>query len=183
MAESFLFNLFLVLIIGFAVAFDIREKRIPNWLILLAMTGGILLNAWKGIPHLFESILGLVLGIGILIVPFALGWLGAGDVKLLGALGAILGVKWVPRLFFYSALLGGLLALISIALSRGISLKVFKGAWLDFKLLIMSQGAVLPETISDRARKKVATVPFGVAIGFGALIAFYMDPKGEWAGF
>lgn len=182
MGESLFFDLFLILFIGFSIGFDVWEKRIPNRLVLLGLIGGILFSAFKGLPQLIESILGLGLGAGILILPFALRWLGAGDVKFFGALGAILGVKWVPRIFFYSALLGGLLALIVIVLGRGINLKAFRGAWLDVKLFIMSLGVVRPKA-SGEARKKVITVPYGVAIGLGTLVAFYVDPKGEWAGF
>lgn len=182
MAEIFLFNLFLVLVIAFAVGFDIREKRIPNALILLGITGGMLLNTWEGVPQLVDSFLGLSLGVGILIIPFAFGWLGAGDVKFLGAVGAILGVQLVPRVFFYSAVLGGVLALVSIVYG-GIRLKVFKTAWNELKLLIMSRGAVWPERLNHRVSKGARSIPFGVAIGLGTLVAVYLDPRGEWAGF
>jgi len=144
------------------------------------MTAGVFFNAWRGAPQLFHSLLGLGLGLGILILPFAFGWLGAGDVKFFGAVGAILGVKLVPRIFFYSALLGGVLAVISIAF-RGMSLRIFKTAWWDLKLLVASRGAVLPESVTEQNRND--TVPYGVAIGLGTLAAFYLDPLGEWAGF
>src|SRR4051812_25032563 len=98
------FDLFLVFFLGLAAGFDLRERRIPNWLILGALTGGILLNCWRGTPQLLTSLEGLGLGIGIFLIPFALGWLGAGDVKLLGAVGAVLGSQWLPRVIFYSAL-------------------------------------------------------------------------------
>ncbi|MGH7771573.1 MAG: A24 family peptidase [Candidatus Binatia bacterium] len=173
-------DFFLVLFTVFSVGFDIGSRRIPNWLILLGISWGILVNAWKG--DLFNSFLGLGLGIGILIIPFALGWLGAGDVKLLGAIGAILGVKWLPRVFFYSALVGGLLAIMSI-FTKGMNPKAFKDALYDFKLMIMSRGAVLPDTVNERRMKGARTVPYGVAIGLGTLVAFYVDPRGEWAGF
>ncbi len=174
------FDLFLVFFLGLAAGFDLRERRIPNWLVLFALTGGILLNL--GMPQLLNSLEGFGLGIGIFLLPFALGWLGAGDVKLLGAVGAVLGVQWLPRVIFYSALAGGVSALVAIAL-RGMDLKVFKGAWRDFTLLIMSQGAVLPETVSERGRGGARTIPYGVAIVCGTLMAFYVDPTGDWAGF
>jgi len=176
------FDLFLVFFLGFAAGFDLRERRIPNWLVLFALTGGILLNFWRGMPQLLNSLEGFGLGVGIFLIPFALGWLGAGDVKLLGAVGAVLGAHWLPRVIFYSALVGGVFALAAIAL-RGMDLKVVKGAWRDFTLLIMSQGTVLPETVSERGRGGVRTIPYGVAIVCGTLMAFYVDPTGDWAGF
>jgi prepilin peptidase CpaA len=182
MSEGLLFDLFLILFIVFSMGFDAREKRIPNWLVFPGMAGGILLNASKGNPYLIHSLLGLGLASGILILPFALGWMGGGDVKFLGALGAILGVTWVPHLFFYSALLGGLLALVSIV-HRGMNLSAFQESWWDFKLLITSRGAVLPERVSDRVLKGAHTIPYGIAIGLGTLVAFYVDPRGQWSGF
>ena len=177
------FDLFLLVFIGLSVGFDITEKRIPNRLILVAITGGILFNGWKGMGQLLASFLGLGLGIGILIIPFAFGWLGAGDVKFLGAVGAILGVQLVPRIFFYSAILGGVLAVIALAYNRSMSLEAVKGAWRDFMLLILSCGVVRAETVSEKNPKGRLTVPYGVAIGLATLVAFYLDPKGEWAGF
>jgi prepilin peptidase CpaA len=181
MAEQ-VFNLFFVLFICFLMAFDIKEKRIPNRIIFAGIVIGVLLNGSKGITELVNSFLGLGLGVGILIIPFGLGWLGAGDVKFLGAIGAILGISWVPRVFFYSALVGGLLALITIAV-RGMNPKAFKGIWYGFKLMMMSGGRVLPDRVSERALKGARTLPYGVAIGLGTLVAFYLDPRGEWAGF
>jgi len=182
MPESVLYQLFLVLITGFAIGFDIREKRIPNRLILVAVGGGILLNAWQGVLQFEYSLLGLGLGVGLLFIPFALGWLGAGDVKFLGAVGAIVGVQLVPRVFFYSVILGGALALISIAFGA-IRLKAFTTAWNELKLLIASRGAAMPDGVRDRVAKGAPAIPFGVAIGLGTLIAVYVDPSGEWAGF
>lgn len=182
MGPNLFFDAFLVLFVAFSIGFDLKENRIPNWLVYPAMAGGLLLNMWKGLPYFFESFLGLSLGIGILIIPFALGTLGAGDVKLLGAAGAILGVKLIPRVFFYTAIFGAVLALISIAF-KGITFEVFNGFWREVKLLIATRGVTLPETVSERSLKGARTVPYGVAIGLGVLLAFYVDPKGEWAGF
>ncbi len=59
----------------------------------------------------FKVFLGIVVGIAVLILPFALGWIGAGDVKFFGVVGALLGVSWLPRVFFYSALVAGVIAI------------------------------------------------------------------------
>jgi len=174
------FDLFLVLFVGLAAGFDLWTRRIPNWLVFLAVTGGILLNAWIGTPRLLDSLKGLGIGIGVFLIPFALGWLGAGDVKLVGAVGAVLGAGSLPRVIFYSALSGGVLAVITI-IAHGANLKPLHETWRNMKLLIMSRGAVLPEPIS--AQGQARTIPYGVAIGCGTLVAFYVDPSGGWAGF
>ena len=182
MIESFLYHLFLFVITGIAIGFDLKEKRIPNQLILFAIAGGILFNAEQGMPQLKDSILGLGLGVGLLIIPYALGWFGAGDVKFLGAVGAILGVQPLVYVFFYASILGATLALISVIFG-GINPKAFQTFWDELKVLVLSRGAVWPEMANQRVAKGARAIPFGVAIGLGTLIAVYLDPRGEWAGF
>ncbi|HEY3302392.1 MAG TPA: prepilin peptidase [Candidatus Binatia bacterium] len=154
--ESLIFNFFVLLFTGSSMSFDVTQRRIPNWLNLAGIGGGMVLNLWKGAPQFFDSLLGCGAGVGILLIPFAFGWLGAGDVKFFGAVGAIFGLSWIPRLFFYSSVLGLASALISCAATRGIVKQLFKGT---------------------------LTIPYGVSIGLGALIAFYLDSQGKWAGF
>jgi prepilin peptidase CpaA len=176
------FDLFLVLFVLVAAGFDVWQYRIPNWLNLAAVAAGLFLSALSGFPRLIDSLFGLGLGVAILFGPFAFGWLGAGDVKFLAAVGAILGVGWIPRVFFYSALLGIPLALISIFL-RGFDKSVFKRSWTDFKLFFLSRGSVLPDAITEKVSKGTCVIPYGVAIALATLIAYYGDPHGEWAGF
>jgi prepilin peptidase CpaA len=178
------FNIFVILFAGSAIVFDVFQRRIPNWLVLAGVVVGFTVSASQEAPRLYESVLGFVLGIGILIVPFALGWLGAGDVKLLGAMGALLGIKLLPRIFFYTALCGLLLAILSIVLKRlKINMKVFPAIWGDLKLALASGGKVLPPGVTERVIAGSHAVPYGVAIALGALVALYGDPKGDWAGF
>jgi prepilin peptidase CpaA len=176
------FDFFLVLFVLVAAGFDIWQYRIPNWLNFAAIVLGLFLSALTGSAKLIDSFFGLVLGVAILFMPFAFGWLGAGDVKFLAAVGAILGVGSVPRIFFYSAVLGILLAFISI-LSRGFDKGIFKKTWTDFKLFFLSRGSVLPDAITGRVSKGARVVPYGVAIALATLIAYYGDPHGKWAGF
>lgn len=175
-------DIFLMLFCGLTIAFDVATHRIPNWFIVVALSGGFLFNAWDGNTTLMNSLAGFALGIGIFFIPFALGIVGAGDVKLIGAVGAILGASWLPRVLFYTVCLGGLLALISLIL-RGLNGKAFTGMWQDIKVLVVSQGKVLPEGISMKNRQGIHTIPYGVAIALGTLVAFYIDPEGRLAGF
>ena len=175
-------DVLLLLFSGLVVTFDCREQRIPNWLNFLATGAGLLLNLWSGVPSFVDSLYGYGLGMGIFILPFIFGLVGGGDVKLMGALGAILGSPAIPRVAFYSVVAGGFLALFSI-MGKKVRLRDFMDVWLDFKLLLMTGGQVKPESVKQRSQKGARTVPYGVAIIIGALLAVYFDPDGHWAGF
>lgn len=176
------FDLSIIAFASLTVFFDLTVRKIPNWLILVGLTLAILLNAMQGLGPFSQSIFGFLAGIAVLIVPFALGWLGAGDVKYFGVVGAFLGIAWLPRVAFYMILAAGAMALGYLLVHR-IRVNAFKGMWTDFRLAIISFGHILPPSIRTRVDKGSHTVPWAVAISAGTIIAYYLDPRGRWAGF
>jgi prepilin peptidase CpaA len=106
--EIFLFGLLVL-----AVIYDQRERRIPNILILVGLVLGLSWNIYgAGFPGLLFSLQGLAAGLALLFIPFALGGMGAGDVKLLGMVGAFKGAVFAFHTFIAMALWGGLVAVI-----------------------------------------------------------------------
>ena len=175
-----LLDLAIVAVTLIAAFFDLKIRRIPNWLVVVGACLGVVINGLAGVTQLFQSIAGSVVAIVVLLLPFALGWIGAGDVKLFGAIGALLGLKWLPRVFFYSALASGLIAVGYLISSLSGRVR-FKHLWLDVKLTLLSMGQVIPEPIHKRAHG--GSVPWGVAFSVGTIIAYYFDRTGERAGF
>jgi prepilin peptidase CpaA len=173
-------NLTLLTTIGLAAFFDIRERRIPNWVILFGLIGGLAFGAIQSSTQFIFSVNSFVAGILALIIPFAFGWMGAGDVKLFAAVGALLGYKTLPRVFFYSCIFAGMIALVAMALGQARQIS-FKHFWTDCKLMFLSIGAGLPNHALHESG--VYSVPWGVAIGAGTIMAYYVDPLGMWAGF
>jgi len=167
---------------GLSVFFDLTVRRIPNCIIAFGLAGGLLLHASQGFAQFSQSLLGFIGGIAIFIIPFALGWMGAGDVKYFGVVGALLGVEWLPRVLFYSILVAGVLAVSCVAV-RHLESRFLKDTWTDCKLIIFSFGRMLPDSIGKRTAKGADSVPWGVAIGAGTLVAYYFDSTGRWAGF
>ena len=119
--------------------FDLIARRIPNWLIAIGAATGLAINAFQGGHYFLQSLLGFVVGIAVLVLPFAMGWIGAGDVKFFGVMGAQLGIVFLPRIFLYSAIVAGVIALASL-LSGKISFFSFKQIWLDVKIAFVSYG-------------------------------------------
>lgn len=97
-----------------AAIYDIKSRRIPNWLtfggIILGILSHSFSNGWSG---LIFSLSGFLLGSAILIVPFILRGMGAGDVKLLAAIGAFVGFHSVVYVAVFGALMGGAMAAIT----------------------------------------------------------------------
>jgi len=172
----------ILLVSGLSAFFDFKVRRIPNWLIASGLLCGIALNAIQGSNHLLNSMLGFLAGIAVLMLPFALGWIGAGDVKFFGVIGALLGVSWLPRVFFYSALTAGMIALVYLVAGLA-SFTRLKAFWVDIKTATISMGHVLPDPVYVRSKENGGSVPWGVAFAAGTIIAYYADPSGHWAGF
>ncbi|HXG50512.1 MAG TPA: A24 family peptidase [candidate division Zixibacteria bacterium] len=175
-------DLAILSVLGLGAYFDLKERRIPNWLIAFALLGGLMVNGLGLGVGLSNSLLGFGAAIVVLIVPFGLGWLGAGDVKLLAAVGSILGVAFLPRVFFYSALVAGVVALFSVLVGAA-KIGSFRNLWLDLKVACLTLGRAVPQSTAARVSKGGYPVPWGVAIGAGTIIAYYVDSKGSWAGF
>lgn len=108
-----------LLIVTIALYTDIKDRRIPNVLTfggtILAMVIHTFDSGWGG---LMDSLLGWIVGIAILMIPFFMGGIGAGDVKLLGAIGALMGAQFVFYTTLWTAIAGGMLSLIYLLVHR-----------------------------------------------------------------
>jgi prepilin peptidase CpaA len=116
----------LVAAVVVAAASDIRSREIPNWLSLGAIGAALVLHpALHGWTGLLFSLKGLGLAALIFLPLFMLRWLGGGDVKLMGAVGALGGYENLIAIFILDALLGGAVALVLVVV-RGRLLRTLK---------------------------------------------------------
>jgi prepilin peptidase CpaA len=106
-------------IAGLACVTDLRSARIPNLLTFSALALGLLFHglapSGSGVQ---AALVGLLAGLLVFFPFFALGAMGAGDVKLMAALGAWLGWQPAIQVALYGAVAGGVLAL-ALAMWRG----------------------------------------------------------------
>lgn len=153
-----LFTLITFLIL--ASWFDFKNFRIPNFLTFFAASAGLLLNTFIGDGLLF-SLAGVVVGLLLFLVPYALGRMGAGDVKMLAAAGAFLGPVSVIWAALWSLIAGGILAVL----------------WVWY-LKINPESAYVPsgatrdygQEIAENSASRTA-MPYALAIAVGTLIA------------
>ena len=108
-------NILLLILVGLSGFFDAKVRRIPNKItfpaILFGLVIGLITGGWLG---LFQSFIGLLVGLGIFFIPFGLGGMGAGDVKLMGAIGSLMGWNFSVWTALYSALIGGGMVVVYI---------------------------------------------------------------------
>ncbi len=113
-------SMFALAIASAAVYTDIKYGIIPNWLTFPAMATALaihsLLEGWTGLGYASQ---GEALGLGLLLIPFLMGGMGAGDVKLMAALGGIIGPSLVFDTFIFSAIMGGFVGVLIIVRSHG----------------------------------------------------------------
>lgn len=104
--------LVLICLLVTASLFDLKLRRVPNSLILTGSTLALLFVA-SGLAAitLVDALLGGLAGLCVFILPYAIGKMGAGDVKLLGMSGLFLGPLPVLSAALYTMLAGGFLAL------------------------------------------------------------------------
>src|SRR5437763_1207541 len=96
-----------VIFVALCVIADVRTRGIPNAISGSAMLLGITLNtAYMGTAGLLDSLAGLGVTVGVLLWPFAMGGIAGGDVKMMGAIGALLG----PLLYLMGLGVGALSA-------------------------------------------------------------------------
>ena len=159
----------LVLLVLVAAVYDARYRRIPNWLVLSGLVLGLgfntLLFEWRGLRY---SLLGLGLGLLIYFPLYLLRGMGAGDVKLMAAIGSIVGAANWFGIFIVTALLGGLLAVI-VLLARG---QLSNSLWnVGFLLQRVStfQPPYAREEL-DISSSKSIKLPHGLVIACGSLL-------------
>lgn len=138
----------IILIIAALVAgyIDWRTRRIPNWLTAGMVGYGIAFHAFRaGWEGILASLSGLAVGLGLMLIPYVLRGLGAGDVKFLAAVGSIVGVTGVLIVFVAASAVGAVLGIVALGRRR--------------RRERAEAGAPTP-----------VSVPYGVALSFGTLV-------------
>ncbi|MCG0278068.1 MAG: A24 family peptidase [Thermanaeromonas sp.] len=138
----------------FTCAFtDLKKRLIYNYVLLPALLLGFFLAGINGgLQGLKESGAGLALGFLLLALPYYLGGMGAGDVKMLATIGAIQGPLFTFYTFLCSALIGGIWALAYLVRHKRLTLLPGKGTSID-------------------------TLPYGAILALGALLTYL---QGGW---
>jgi prepilin peptidase CpaA len=146
--------------------YDVRYRRIPNAFVLATLTSGIIINSiFGGLHGAVQSLGGLALAFILMFMMHVFGAMGAGDVKLFAAIGAVTGATYVLPMFLIVILTGGVLAFGSALRAgalRSTALRVIQ------ILVGLLPGWQMPR-FAVPADKRL-TIPYGVAITLGSII-------------
>jgi prepilin peptidase CpaA len=156
-----------VLFVALCVASDVRTLRIPNALTGPAILIGVALNAWlSGWAGVTSSLAGFALATAILIVPFALGGIGGGDVKMMAAVGALLGPRLVLASLGIGFALGGLFMAVHLARRAQLAATLSRlGRMLSNAALT---GSFEPLKVSAASPNAIA-LPYSLPLGLGTV--------------
>ena len=147
--------------------YDVRYRRIPNPFVLATLISGIAINAISGgLAGVWASLLGCSLGFGLMFMLHLFGAMGAGDVKLFAAIGAVTGAPLVLPTFLVVVLTGGVLAVISVIRAGALVTTMHRVLQILVGLL---PGWEMPRFAVPADRKH--TIPYGVAITIGSIIS------------
>jgi prepilin peptidase CpaA len=157
-----------------AVFTDLRYQKIPNWLTLPTIILGCAYHIYqKGFAGFLFSIEGAIAGVALLIIPYLMGGMGAGDAKLMGSIGALLGPKGVFIALLLTALIGGIYAL-GILVYQGFLWSSSRRYWGIFKeFLLTSKFHYIPPPESEKSPR----LRYGVAIALGTLLSVFMKSE------
>jgi prepilin peptidase CpaA len=157
------FPIFLASLFLFTICLaDTLWTRIPNVInltLILAALGHHLHTA--GAIGLLHVMAGLFAGLALLMMPYLLGGMGAGDVKAMGALGALTGATAVFHIFLYVSLIGGLIAVL-LYLGSGRNLEKIGTGCKALRLFLYTRDLQLLKPAPTNMK-----YPYAAAIAFG----------------
>lgn len=161
--------IFLTVLLLAASATDLHAQKIPNYLTFPAIIAALSYHGLtQGLDGLLFSLSGLGLGLALMFLPFFLGVMGAGDVKLLAAVGAWLGALEVFTAFIFTSLFGGLYALIVLLFHLDILKRTLQNFWNSLMVYLATKRFSWARQEADRRLPRLC---YGLAIAAGTFAA------------
>ncbi|MGE5493134.1 MAG: prepilin peptidase [Actinomycetota bacterium] len=171
-----LLPLFAILLV--AVVTDVRARRIPNPLVLAGIATGLFLHAalpegngflskWPGSLGVLSSVQGLAIGAGAMFPLYFLRVMGAGDVKLMAAVGAILGADDIVPAILGTFIAGGVVS-VAVAVAAGNAGQLLRNLYYMVQVTLLK--LALPGRPSvEPPIESAGSAPYAVAVALGTL--------------
>jgi prepilin peptidase CpaA len=158
-----------IVLVALAAQADVRTRTIPNVITFPALLLGIATHTLlAGREGLGSSLTGMALAGAVLLPGWLFRWMGAGDVKLMAAVGAWLAWPQALIAVLASLVMGGVISLV-VAVRRGRLRQALTGAALIGASTLARTGGVASVTTGLR-------FPFALAVFAGSTIALWLRP-------
>lgn len=159
---------------------DYSQRKVPNWLNAALALAGLAAQAWYfGASGLMTGLCGIAVGIAVLIIPWAMHGMGAGDVKLMGAIGAWFGPWMCLAAFMVGAVVGGVIAVVMITRSGKWSHAAANMSVIMAK--VQSKERAFSEYGSARSfGSSSSLLPYGIPLSIGAWLVLIATESGWW---
>jgi prepilin peptidase CpaA len=155
-----------------AAVIDGLKLRVPNWLTFHLALGGLAFGAWShGVPGFLWALAGMTVGLATLLPLYAIGGMGAGDVKLMAGVGAWMGPAVTIWAFATSAVVGGVMALAMVAWSGQFIRHWVQLQAIGHEILTVRNPEKLAATAAAR-KPTMMLLPYGIPLAVGSIAYF-----------
>ncbi|MBY0397285.1 MAG: A24 family peptidase [Thermoleophilia bacterium] len=155
-----------------AAVIDGKQLRVPNWLTVHFVAGGLAYWAWAAQWAGFAwALQGAAVGLALLLPLYAIGGMGAGDVKLLAGVGAWVGTALTVQAFVATAIVGGLMAAAMVVRSGHLARHVAMFQVIGNEILTVRSPARLSEIAAAR-KPTMLLLPYGIPMAVGTIAWF-----------
>jgi prepilin peptidase CpaA len=159
-----------------AAVIDGFKLKVPNWITYpMVITGWLYSATWMADYSWYEGLLyslaGTAVGLALLLPAYAIGGMGAGDVKLLAGVGAWVWSKDTLYAFAASAIVGGIIAVIMVVLKRS-WFKHQSQFWMICNEILTVRDPEKLATIAAERKPTMMLLPYGIPIAIGSIAYF-----------
>ncbi|MGD0896992.1 MAG: prepilin peptidase [Thermoguttaceae bacterium] len=155
-----------------AAVIDGWKLRVPNWLTFPLVIGGWVVSAmgygWSGLGC---SLAGTAVGLGLLLPAYAIGGMGAGDVKLMAGVGAWVWGTATFYAFCVTAIVGGVLAIAMVLVRRQWHRHFAQFFAILYEVLLIRNPTTLSAIAAER-KSSMMLLPYGIPIAVGTIAYF-----------
>ena len=156
---------------------DLTTSKVYNVLTIpMVITGLVYHSFTAGMIGFASSFLGLIIGFGLVLLPFVMGGMGGGDVKLLAGIGAWVGVPAILYVFIVAGLMAGVCAIVILLWQKRSVVRLagdVRMMWYQFTSLgqqTATEGWAEHRVVQTQPRRTV--IPFGILVALAVILTF-----------
>lgn len=152
---------------------DGRQLRVPNWLTFPMILSGLVYSAcvggWAGLG---DGLTGMCVGLATLLPLYAVGGMGAGDVKLMAGIGAWLGASATWNAFVVSVIVGAVMAVVMVAWRKSWKKHCGNFSQIVLEFMTVKSPGELSRIAAER-KPQMLLLPYGIPICVGSIAYFF----------